>query len=331
MRKEKQIVDQILKTAQFQLKQKAEAFAPTNIALCKYWGKRDKALNLPTNSSLSISLDDIGTATKIYISEKKYDEVFLNNKRIDPDSTFMARVMEFVDLLRPNPDIALTIKTYNAVPTAAGLASSASGFAALILALNDLFGYNLSPQELSIIARLGSGSAARSIFDGFVVWDKGTQDDGMDSFASPLDSTWPEFCIGIITLSKEQKAISSRKAMNQTVETSQLYKQWPQQAEKDLSTMIQAIEDKNFKLLGETVEQNSFSMHATMMSAFPPIIYMKPETLSTISWVHQLRRDGIEVYITMDAGPNVKLIFQEKDATAIQMNFPKMKIIKPFK
>lgn len=331
MTKEQQIVKQILEKAQFKLKTHAEAFAPTNIALCKYWGKRDKSLNLPNNSSLSISLDSIGTATEISISEHSYDEVFLNNERVDPDSTFMARVMEFVDLLRPNPDISLTIKTFNSVPTAAGLASSASGFAALILALNDLFGYKLHPRELSIIARLGSGSAARSIYDGFVIWDKGSQADGMDCFATPLDTTWPEFCIGIITLSSEQKSISSRNAMNQTVETSHLYKQWPEQAEKDLATMIEAIENKDFKRLGETVEQNSFSMHATMMAAFPPIIYMKPGTLSTISWVHQLRRDGIEVYITMDAGPNVKLIFQEKDAETIQMNFPKMKIIQPFK
>lgn len=331
MTKEKQIVDKILKNAEFQLKAKAQAFAPANIALCKYWGKREKTLNLPANSSLSISLGDLGTATEINVSEKVYDEVFLNNERVDPDSIFMSRVMEFVDLLRPSPDIPLTIKTFNSVPTAAGLASSASGFAALILALDSLFGYNLKPHELSIIARLGSGSATRSIFDGFVIWDKGTQADGMDSFATPMNNSWPEFCIGIITLSREKKAISSRQAMNQTVETSQLYKSWPEQAEKDLSIMIKAIEDKDFKRLGETVEQNSFSMHATMMSAFPPVIYMKPETLSTISWVHQLRRDGIEVYITMDAGPNVKLIFQEKDAEAIQMNFPKMKIVKPFK
>jgi diphosphomevalonate decarboxylase len=331
MSKEKEIVKQILDNAHFQLKTEAKAFAPTNIALCKYWGKRDKELNLPTNSSLSISLDSLGTATEIYVSEKPYDEVFLDNHRVSADSNFMARVMEFVDLLRPSPSISLTIKTYNAVPTAAGLASSASGFAALILALNDLFGYRLSSRELSIIARLGSGSAARSIYDGFVVWNKGVREDGMDSYVTPLKTTWPEFCIGILTLSKEKKPISSRKAMNQTVATSPLYKEWPSQAEKDLETMISAIESKDFKSLGEAVEQNSFSMHATMMSAFPPIIYMKPETISTISWVHQLRRDGVEVYITMDAGPNVKLIFLEKDAQTIQMNFPKIKIIKPFK
>jgi diphosphomevalonate decarboxylase len=331
MSRKKEIVKQILATAQFHLKAEAKAFAPTNIALCKYWGKRDKELNLPNNSSLSISLGSLGTTTEVYVSEKPYDEIFLNDQCVNAESSFMARVVEFVDLFRPSPSISLTIKTYNAVPTASGLASSASGFAALTLALNDLFGYQLSSRELSTIARLGSGSATRSIYDGFSVWNKGIREDGMDSYATPLKASWSEFCLGILTISKEKKPLSSRKAMNQTIATSALYKKWPLQAEKDLDTMISAIERQDFKILGETAEQNSFSMHATMMSAFPPIIYMKPETLSTISWVYQLRRDGIEVYITMDAGPNIKLIFLEKDAQIIQMNFPKINIIKPFK
>ena len=328
---EKETVKKILANADFELKEMGSAFAPTNIALCKYWGKRDKVLNLPLNSSLSISLGDTGTATKVYISDKPYDEVFLNGDRVSTDSVFMARVLEFVDLLRPSPDISLIIKTINSVPTSAGLASSASGFAALIMALDDIFGYNLSPEELSIIARLGSGSAARSIHNGFVLWEKGERTDGMDSFAKRLDIDWPEFCIGIITLTQEEKEVSSREGMQNTIETSHLYKSWPKQAEQDLKTMLTAIEARDFKTLGETVEHNAFSMHATMMSSFPPLIYMKPGTLSTISWVHQLRKDGIPVYITMDAGPNVKLIFEEKDAENIQMNFPKMKIIRPFK
>ncbi len=143
------------------------AFAPVNIALCKYWGKRDESLNLPITDSLSVSLANLGTTTELAVNNEG-DQVYLNNRRIGEDSEFFKRVINLINLFRRDPKLHFTIKTQNDVATKAGLASSASGFCALARALDKLFSWNLDDRTLSIIARLGSGSASRSIANGFV-------------------------------------------------------------------------------------------------------------------------------------------------------------------
>ena len=168
----------------------ATAFAPANIALCKYWGKRNETLNLPVTGSISMSLGTLGSEVTLAV-RRGGDRVELNGAPLPPDGAFARRVSAFLDLFRAAPDSGYRVAARNTVPTAAGFASSASGFAALVKALMRCMAGNLKPEALSILARLGSGSAARSVFDGFAEWFAGERDDGMDSFAVPLAWTGP--------------------------------------------------------------------------------------------------------------------------------------------
>jgi diphosphomevalonate decarboxylase len=247
------------------------------------------------------------------------------------NSAFAKRVSAFLDLFRHLfGNAAFEVRTENNIPTAAGLASSASGFAALVLALNDLGRWNLDLKSLSMLARLGSGSASRSLFQGFVQWHAGNLSDGTDSFAECLSEKWPAFRIGILELSSAVKSVGSREGMNRTVQTSTLYPSWPNQAEKDLKTIRRAIESRDFHLLGKTAEQNALSMHATMLSAWPPLIYLQSESIVQIHKVQRLRSEGLDVYLTMDAGPNVKLLFLEENEDEVAKVFPSVQIINPF-
>ena len=181
----------------------ATAFAPTNNALCKYWGKRNQELNLPVTSSLSISLGEKGATTTLTVNNQSHDNIILNQKKVELTTTFAQRLIQFLDLFRRDYFFDINIQTN--IPIAAGLASSACGFAALVQALNQLFGWELSPIELSILARLGSGSASRSIWQGFVEWHAGVRKDGMDSYAECLEKKWPELCIGLLLLDSNEK------------------------------------------------------------------------------------------------------------------------------
>ena len=308
--------------------------APVNIALSKYWGKRDTILNLPTNGSASISLPGLGTETKIKIispADNNQDRVSLNGQLLEADNAFAKRVSAFLNHFRDNTDTLFEVTTYNSVPTAAGLASSASGYAALVLALNDLFEWNLADKELSLLARLGSGSASRSLFSGFSVWHQGIQDDGLDSYAESIETQWPEFCVGLLEIDVKQKPVSSTQGMQNTVETCALYQAWPEQANRDLQTILQAIKEKNFSTLGKTAEHNALTMHATMIATWPPIVYWQPESVEAMHKVWQLREQGVEVYFTMDAGPNLKLLFLKTEKPAIKQAFKDVKILEPFK
>ena len=209
------------------IKPSATVYAPANIALVKYWGKRDNELNLPVTSSLSISLADKGTSTTLSVAHQAADEVFLNGEKLTAVSPFVTRLLSFLDLFRPRKDFYFRIETISTVPIAAGLASSASGFAALVLALNDWLGWALDLQSLSLLARMGSGSAARSLWHGFVMWQGGERDDGMDSFAYSLSYQWPSLRLGLLIHSTAEKHMSSRDGMIQTVQTSPLYTAWP--------------------------------------------------------------------------------------------------------
>jgi diphosphomevalonate decarboxylase len=306
------------------------AFAPTNIALCKYWGKRDEELNLPLTSSLSISLGSKGTTTELKISGKSDDEIYLNGGLMQNDSPFCQNLLEFLNLFRYEQTPRFIIHTNSNVPIAAGLASSASGFASIVLALDGLYDWQLSQDELSILARLGSGSACRSMWQGFVHWHAGIRSDGMDSHGESLRARWPEFCIGLLIFSESEKAIPSRVAMQRTITTSALYQAWPSKVSRDLAAIKQAIGNKDFQLLGKAAESNATTMHATMLSAWPPIIYSVPETLVAMQRIWELRNEGLQIYFTQDAGPNLKLLFLQRDIDNVLANFPSIEIIQPF-
>lgn len=309
-------------------KTQASVYAPANIALSKYWGKRDVELNLPTNGSLSISLAHLGTRTTI--SPADTDNLTLNGAPVDLQSAFAQKVFRFVAYFRRETVQPLAITTVNTIPTAAGLASSASGFAALTLALNDYWQLHLSDSILSTIARIGSGSAARSLWHGFVKWHRGENKDGSDSVASPLMSDWQSLRIGLLEIDIGPKKVSSRLGMTHTVQTSPLYHHWPTIAENDLLTIERAIAERDFVLLGETSEANALTMHATMLAARPALSYFQAETFATLQKIWQVRAQGLEVYATIDAGPNVKLLYQEKQQSDVEKMFPQAIFINPF-
>jgi len=306
----------------------AQAFAPSNIALSKYWGKRDAGLNLPLNSSLSISLGSWGTETTIRPSEQ--DTLIFNGTKMASDTAAAAKIWRFVDLFCGVGRPALAIETSNNIPTAAGLASSASGFAALTLALNAAFACNLSKPTMSMLARFGSGSATRSFWQGFVRWDAGDAPDGSDSFATPLEVDFPSFRIAILTVDSGPKSHSSTDGMTHTVRSSPLFENWPDKANADCAEIERHIRNGNFVAIGELAEANALAMHATMMAARPAVCYLKPETWSILQDLWRARQDGLVAYATMDAGPNVKLVFEESTASDVLNVFPNAQMINPF-
>ncbi len=298
--------------------------APTNIALCKYWGKRDQQLHLPCNSSLSVSLGGKGCTTTLSLLDADQDEVMLNKKALTNDSDFFLKLVGFLDLFRGNKQHHYRVETTSNIPIAAGLASSACGFAAMVLALRDLYGWQLNDGDLSILARLGSGSASRSLWQGFVEWRRGERADGLDSQAFPIDINWPEFEVGLLLLDEQQKSVSSRIAMQRTVESSALYRIWPRKAETDFVCIKQALLAKDFDCLAACAENNALLMHATMQNAQPSVNYWTEDSILAMQQVWQCRQQGIPVYFTMDAGPNVKLLFQSQHRDAIAQAFPAM-------
>lgn len=311
----------------------AVAKANVNIALIKYWGKRNEQLILPYTSSLSLTLSDLYATTSVHFDESlSADFVTLDGFALPTDDSTRLRVVAMLDLVREKAGISTKAKvvSHNHVPIAAGLASSASGSAALAAAASYAAGLNLTPRELSRLARRGSGSACRSIFGGFVLWNKGEDDETSyaepiaDLFADPLsepaepaDSHLPASppaqknlnpAMIVVTLDSSKKPISSRTAMRRTVETSPAYMPWVEQSKKDLARALDAIRVGSIEQLGEVMEQNSLGMHETMRKANPPVNYLTDKTYAVLNAVCSMRECGWPVWATMDAGPNVKVL-----------------------
>jgi diphosphomevalonate decarboxylase/isopentenyl-diphosphate delta-isomerase, type 1 len=324
------IVTQILSNRWNEPKKQGMAFAPVNFALIKYWGKRDLALNLPVTSSLSLTLPEKGAWTRISLIDAQHDECCFNQQTLSPEHPFFAPIRRFLDYFRTENAYHFRITTQVNLPPASGLATSACGFAALTLALNDLFGWELGWRELSILARLGSGSACRSLWSGFVEWHAGTREDGMDSYAEPLSDRWDDLCIGLLILHPEPKAISSRIAMQHTMATSCYYPAWEAKVPHDIVAIKQAIKDKNFAAFGQICENSALAMHATLLTSCPPIAYWTPHSLAAIQTIWQLRQDGLPLYFTQDAGANLKLLFLNEQLAQMQAAFPSLEIAWPF-
>ncbi|EMF0229471.1 diphosphomevalonate decarboxylase [Enterococcus hirae] len=301
---------------------KGKARAYTNIALIKYWGKKNESLILPMNNSLSLTLDAFYTETEVSFSEAyTEDQFYLDNQLQDEKAT--KKISTFLDIVREKAGTTKKAKviSHNFVPTAAGLASSASGLAALAGACNEALKLGLDDQALSRLARRGSGSACRSIFGGFVEWEKGHDD--QSSYAHPISSDGFEDHLAMVflLLNEQKKDVSSRDGMRRTVETSSFYQGWLDSVEADLYQLKQAIKTKNFQLLGETMEQNGLKMHGTTLAARPPFTYWSPDSLKAMQAVRDLRNQGIPCYFTMDAGPNVKVLVQKDHLDKVKTTF----------
>ena len=298
----------------------ATAVAGTNIALVKYWGKRDAPLNLPAAGSLSLTLDGLGTRTSVRFSDAlAADRLTLDGAEADARAT--ARAARFLDRVRVRARLSARaeIASENSMPTASGLASSASGFAALAVAATRAAGLALAPAELSELARLGSGSAARSIFGGFVEMARGARADGRDAVAAPVagGDGWPDVRLVVAVTSVAPKAIGSTEAMERTARTSPYYAPWIESVPGDLSEARAAVAARDLPRLGAVAERSALRMHASAMAADPGILYWTAPTLAAIETVRALRADGLPVFFTIDAGPHVKALCAAADAPAV--------------
>ncbi|MEM9304422.1 MAG: diphosphomevalonate decarboxylase [Pseudomonadota bacterium] len=284
-----------------------EAVAHPNIALVKYWGKRDTALNLPAAGSLSITLDKLRTRTLIELGPAGAADVFSLDGVPVEDRRVLATVDRFRALSGRSESVRVT--SDNNFPTAAGLASSASGFAALVTALAAALAPELTLAERSVLARLGSGSAARSVHGGFAEMAEGERDDGSDAFASPVlpPDAWPLEVVVAVTSEARKKAGSTR-GMEDSRLTSPFYGAWVESTRADLAPAREAVRARDFDRLAAIAEHSALKMHATMMATRPALIYWKPATLAVMAAVRDLQEGGVPVFYTMDAGPQVKAV-----------------------
>ena len=312
--------------------------APVNIAVVKYWGKRDVKLNLPTNSSLSVTLSqrDLRTHTTATCSAQysSPDTLILNgtpediagSKRTQACLTSLRALRQAVESkdssLPKLSSYALRIVSENNFPTAAGLASSAAGFAALIRAIANLYELPQIPEELSLIARQGSGSACRSLMGGYVAWREGVKEDGSDSKAQEVApaSHWPEMKALILVVSAEKKGISSTAGMQVTVNTSDLFqKRVADVVPRHMKRMEQAIKDKDFEAFAEVTMRDSNNFHAACQDSWPPIRYLNDVSMAAVRVVESINQgDKFFCCYTFDAGPNPVIYYLEENAQIVE-------------
>lgn len=312
---------------------RASTTAPVNIAVIKYWGKRDPKLNLPTNSSLSVTLSqsDLRTHTTASCSPSytSQDTLLLNGQNQDVSGARTQACFRELRALRKQLEDAnlelpklstfpLKIVSENNFPTAAGLASSAAGFAALVRAIANLYELPSSPTDLSRIARQGSGSACRSLFGGYVAWEQGSSPDGSDSVAYQVApaSHWPSMRALILVVSAAKKGVSSTTGMQTTVATSSLF---PSRASETvprrMKEMTKAIEDKDFESFAKVAMVDSNSFHATCLDTYPPIFYLNDVSRAAIKTVEAVNSAAgrIVAAYTFDAGPNAVIYYLEEN------------------
>lgn len=283
----------------------AVAIAHPNVALIKYWGKRAAAGNLPATGSLSLVLGGLTTETLVRFEAGRPGDRVVLDGREDAETT--ARVSACLDLLRREAGIhdGAVVETRNDFPTGAGLASSASGFAALLTAAAGALGLHLPALRLAEIARTGSGSAPRSLLGGIVLLKNQAETTVCTQVSAPTD--WPLEIVVAVTATG-QKAISSRQGMLLSEQTSPYYPAWVETHGADLEAGLAAVQGRDFSTLAELTEHNCLKMHAVMLSTRPPLIYWTPATLACLQRVRELRAAGVPVFFTIDAGPQLKAV-----------------------
>ncbi len=288
----------------------AAAIACSNVALAKYWGKRDERLNLPYMGSLSITMAGLTTMARFEPrTGTRSDRVVMNGAEAEPREG--KRIVDFLDLVRAEGGIhgALNVAIDTNFPVAAGIASSASTFAALAVGATAACELSLTDVQLSVLARRGSGSAARSIFGGFVEWLAGGAEDGSDSYAVQIAP--PEhWALGVVVAVTDagRKRVGSREGMAQAVRQSPFFPSWLETHWADLDTIRQGILERDLGAVGAAAEHNCLKMHAVSMAAIPGLLYWAPATVAVLHRVRELRETGVEAYFTIDAGPQVKVI-----------------------
>lgn len=285
----------------------ATALAHPNIALIKYWGNRDNALRIPSNSSISMNLDGLSTLTSVSFQPSlPFDELIINGREVTGKG--LERVSLLLDLVRAQAGLRdnAEVVSENNFPAGAGIASSAAAFAALALASSHAAGLTLSEQELSRLARRGSGSACRSIPTGFVEWSVGTTDE--DSFAVSIAAPdhWElADCIAIVHAGHKKTGSTEGHAL---AGTSPLQFARVAGAERRMDICRRAILERDFDALADIIELDSDMMHAVMMTSNPPLMYWQAATVEIFHAVREWRASGLAVAYTVDAGPNVHVV-----------------------
>ncbi|MDO9131348.1 MAG: diphosphomevalonate decarboxylase [Anaerolineales bacterium] len=308
----------------------ATAQAHPNIAFIKYWGNRDDSLRLPSNGSISMNLGGLFTRTRVTWGElrvtsnelqgmgnesQEQDSLVINNKPIT--GAGLSRVSTFLDEVRRMAGIKsrAEVVSENNFPSGAGIASSASAFAALALAASQAAGLDLSEAELSRLARRGSGSACRSIPGGFVEWQAGTDDADSFAFSIAPPEHWPlADCVAVISCAHKATGSTEGHAL---AATSPLQAARVADAPRRLDLCRRAILSRDFEAFAEIVELDSNLMHAVMMTSNPPLFYWQPATLTIMQAVREWRASGLPVCYTIDAGPNVHVITEAAEAERV--------------
>ena len=286
------------------------AHAHSNIALVKYWGKADKRLNLPAAGSLSLTLGALTTTTSVRLIDAPDDQISI------PDPGATARISKFVDLVRELAGSAqrVEVQSTNDFPTAAGLASSASGFAALALAATKAFDLELDERELTRLARRGSGSAARSIPGGWVEM-VASPDAWAEQIAAP--EHWDLRCVVLVTVEGAKK-VGSTDAMDHTARTSPYYGAWIDSVAMDVDLAREAVLARDFEKLAVVAERSCLRMHASALAADPGVLYWNGSTVELIHRVRDARAAGTAAFFTIDAGPHVKVFCPPSAIPAVE-------------
>jgi len=305
----------------------ATALAHPNIAFIKYWGNRDEVFRLPVNNSISINLDGLFTRTAVSFQPSlPFDELIINGHEVAGSA--LERVSLILDLVRELAGVKdrAEIVSENNFPSGAGIASSASAFAALALAASKATGLTLTERELSRLARRGSGSAARSIPSGFVEWQMGTGD--ADSFAYSIASRehWALVdCIAIISATHKKTSSTEGHAL---AGTSPLQIARVNDAPRRVEACRRAILECNFDSLASIIELDSDMMHAVMMTSRPALHYWLPASVAVMQSVREWREEGISACYTVDAGANVHVLCPDQEADKVMERLPKISGVK---
>ena len=277
----------------------ATAVAHPNIALVKYWGKRCAATNIPDTPSLSITLDTLKTTTKV-AEVSGSDRIVVNGQSVRD-----AKIEQFLHLMRENFDVPpLSVETMNNFPTASGLASSASGMAALVTAIDGAMQLGLTLEERSQWARRGSASAARSATGGFTVL---ADRNGWAAEQLLAAHEWPLNVVIAVT-SRERKGVGSTEGMELSRRTSPFYANWRESNADDFDTALPVVARRDFEALGSIAEASCLRMHAVMLTTQPPLVYWNAGTIEGIHRIRALRAAGVGVFFTIDAGPQIKAV-----------------------
>ena len=297
----------------------AKARARANIALAKYWGKADAALNLPAVPSISITLDPLLTETTLELrAELRADELWLNDAAAGQGE--LRRASALLDRVRREAGSKLfaRIRSRNQFPTASGLASSASGFAALAAAAREALGLPFDAAQTSALARQSSASAARSVLGGYVELPAGQPGEASLCARQLAPPAHWALCVVVAVTSEGKKAVGSTDGMTLTQESSPYYSAWLSAAPLLAAEVRAGLLARDLARLGRAMEHSTLAMHACALAADPGLMYFQPATLAAFAKVRALRSEhAVQVYATMDAGPHVKALCQASDAAAV--------------